>query len=71
MKAYKGFLTAVLLAAVLIGIGLCTEEFNKRCYSNEYALENLVAGIQSDNTGVKRSQFTLLVNTELQKLKIL
>ncbi|MCW8804597.1 MAG: HEAT repeat domain-containing protein [Ignavibacteriaceae bacterium] len=55
MKAYKGFLTAALLAAVLTGSVYAQKKSINEITSNKYALENLVAGIQSDNTGVKRS----------------
>jgi len=55
MKAYKGFLTTVLLAAVLMGTGYAQKNSIKDVTENQYALLNLVAGIQSDNTGVKRS----------------
>ena len=49
------FLTAVLLAAVLTGSVYAQKSSIKDITSNKYALQNLVAGIQSDNTGVKRS----------------
>ena len=55
MTAYKGFLTAVLLAAVLTGSVYAQKNSIKDVTSNKHALENLVAGIHSDNTGVKRS----------------
>ena len=55
MKTYKGLLTAVLLAAVLTGSVYAQKNSIKDVTTNEYALQNLVAGIQSDNTGVKRS----------------
>ena len=55
MKTYKGILTVVLLTAVLIGSGYAQKNSIKDVTANEYALQNLVAGIQSDNTGVKRS----------------
>lgn len=55
MGTYKALLTAVLLAAVLTGSVYAQKQSIKDVTSNKYALENLVAGIQSDNTGVKRS----------------
>lgn len=55
MKAHKGFLTAVLLAAVLTGSVYAQKNSIKDVTTNKYALQNLVAGIHSDNTGVKRS----------------
>jgi len=55
MKTYKGFLTVLLLAAVLLGNGFAQRNSIKNVTDNEYALKNLVAGIQSENTGVKRS----------------
>lgn len=55
MAAYKGFLTAVLLAAVLTGSVYAQKNSIKDVTPNKHALENLIAGIQSDNLGVKRS----------------
>jgi len=55
MKAYKGFVTAVLLAAVLTGLVYSQKNSINDLTSNKYALQNLVAGIQSENNGVKRS----------------
>jgi len=55
MKTYKVILTVVLLTAVLISSGYAQKNSIKDVTDNEYALKNLVAGIQSDNTGVKRS----------------
>jgi HEAT repeat protein len=54
-KNYKTFLTAVLLAAVLMGSVYAQKNSIKDVTPNKYALQNLVAGIHSDNTGVKRS----------------
>ena len=48
-------LTAVLLAALLMGSGFAQKNSIKNVTDNKYALQNLVAGIHSDNTGVKRS----------------
>jgi HEAT repeat protein len=59
MSAYKGFLTAVLLAAVLTGSVYAQKNSIKDVTPNKHALENLVAGIHSDNTGVKRSAIYL------------
>jgi len=50
-----GLLTAVLLALVLTGSVYAQKNSINDLTSNKYALQNLVAGIQSDNTGVKRS----------------
>jgi HEAT repeat protein len=49
------FLTVVLLSAFLVSTGLAQKNSITEITNNEYALKNLVAGIQSDNTGVKRS----------------
>ncbi len=54
MKA-KRLLTAVLLTAVLMGNGYAQKNSIKDVTDNKYALRNLVAGIQSENNGVKRS----------------
>jgi len=48
-------LTAVLLAAVLTSSLYAQKNSIKDVTDNKYALQNLVAGIHSDNTGVKRS----------------
>ena len=55
MKTYKGLLTVVLLAVAILSTGFAQKNSIKDITENEYALKNLVAGIQSDNTGVKRS----------------
>jgi len=55
MGAYKGFLTAVLLAAVLTGSGYTQSNSIKDITAHKYALENLIAGIQSENDGVRRN----------------
>ena len=55
MRTYKGLLTAVLLAIVIMSTGFAQKNSINEITNNEYALKNLVAGIQSDNTGVKRS----------------
>ena len=49
------YLTVVLLAAVLMGNGFAQKNSIKDVTDSKYALENLVVGIQSDNTGLKRS----------------
>ena len=54
-KAYKGLLNTVLLAAVLMGNGFAQKNSIKDITDNKYVLKNLVAGIQSENNGVKRS----------------
>ena len=54
MKA-RGLLTTVLLAAVLMVNGFAQKNSIKDITDNKYALRNLVAGIQSENNGVKRS----------------
>ena len=51
----RGLLTAVLLVAVFMGNGYAQKKSINEITSNKYALQNLVAGIQSGNTGVKRS----------------
>lgn len=55
MKAYKGFLTAVLLAAVLTGSFYAQKNSIRDITANDYALQNLIAGIHSENDGVRRS----------------
>jgi HEAT repeat protein len=55
MKGYKGFLSVVLLAALFVGSTYSQMYPIKDVTTNKYALQNLVAGIQSDNTGLKRS----------------
>jgi len=54
-KAYKGFLTAVLLAAVLTCSVYAQKNSIKDLTTNKYALQNLVAGIHSENDGVRRN----------------
>ena len=49
------FLTVALLSAFWVSSGFAQKNSIKEITDNEYALKNLVAGIQSDNTGVKRS----------------
>jgi HEAT repeat protein len=49
------FLTVALLSAFLVSTGFAQKNSINEITNNEYALKNLVAGIQSDNTGVKRS----------------
>lgn len=55
MKAYKTFLTAVLLAAALTGTGYTQPNSIKDITAHKYALENLIAGIHSENDGVRRN----------------
>jgi HEAT repeat protein len=54
-KNYKGFLTVVLLAAVLMGSGYTQPNSIKDITAHKYALENLIAGIHSENDGVRRN----------------
>jgi HEAT repeat protein len=49
------FLTVALLSSFLVSSGFAQKNSIKEITDNEYALKNLVAGIHSDNTGVKRS----------------
>jgi len=51
----RGLLAAVLLAVLLMSSGFAQKNSIKDVTTNRHALENLVAGIHSDNTGVKRS----------------
>jgi len=55
MKTHKRFLTAVLLAAVLTGSVFSQANSIRDITANKYALKNLIAGIHSDNDGVKRN----------------
>jgi hypothetical protein len=59
MGAYKGFLTAILLAAVLTGSGYTQSNSIKDITAHKYALENLIAGIHSENDGVRKSSIYL------------
>jgi hypothetical protein len=54
-KNYKTFLTVVLLAAVLTGSGFTQSNSIKDITAHKYALENLIAGIHSENDGVRRN----------------
>ena len=49
------FLTVVLLAAVLMGSGYTQSMSIKDITAHKYALENLIAGIHSENDGVRRN----------------
>ena len=49
------FLTAVLLTAVLTGSGYTQSNSIKDITAHKYALENLIAGIHSENDGVRRN----------------
>lgn len=51
----RRLLTAVLLMAVLMGSGYAQKNSIKDVTPNKHALENLVAGIHSENSGAKRS----------------
>jgi hypothetical protein len=55
MKAYKRFLTVVLFAAVLNGSVYSQSNSIKDITAHKYALENLIAGIHSENDGVRRN----------------
>jgi len=48
-------LTVTLAATLFIGAGFAQKNSIKDVTPNKHALENLVAGIHSDNLGVKRS----------------
>ncbi|MCZ7614550.1 MAG: hypothetical protein M5T52_13700 [Ignavibacteriaceae bacterium] len=54
-KATKTFFTAVLLAAVLTSSGHTQLNSIKDITAHKYALENLIAGIHSENDGVRRN----------------
>ena len=54
-KATKTFFTAVLLAAVLTSSGHTQLNSIKDITDHKYALENLIAGIHSENDGVRRN----------------
>jgi HEAT repeat protein len=49
------FLTVVLLVAVLTGSGYTQSNSIKDITAHKYALENLIAGIHSENDGVRRN----------------
>ena len=49
------FLTVVLMAAVLTGSGYTQSNSIKDITAHKYALENLIAGIHSENDGVRRN----------------
>ena len=53
------YLTAVLLAALLIGSGFAQKNSINDVTPNKHALENLAAGIHSENDGVRRSAIYL------------
>ena len=55
MGTCKTFLTALLLASVLIGSGYTQSNSIKDITAHKYALENLIAGINSENDGVRRN----------------
>ena len=51
----RGLLTAVLLVAVLAGSVYSQANSIRDITSHKYALENLIAGIHSENDGVRRN----------------
>jgi hypothetical protein len=51
----RGLLTAVLLAVVLAGSVYSQANSIRDITSHKYALENLIAGIHSENDGVRRN----------------
>jgi len=55
MGTYKTFLTAVLLTVVLTGSGYTQSNSIKDITAHKYALDNLIAGIHSENDGVRRN----------------
>ena len=58
-KTYKGLLTTALLTLVLTVSVLSQDNSIKEALDNKYALQNLVAGIHSENDGVRRSSIYL------------
>jgi len=59
MKSYTGMLTAVLLTLIFTSSMLSQNHSIKEVMDNKYALKNLVAGIHSENDGVRRSSIYL------------
>jgi len=59
MKTYTGMLTAVLLTILLTSPILSQDNSIKEALDNKYAMKNLVAGIHSENDGVRRSSIYL------------
>ena len=55
MGAYKTFLTAFLLSAVLTGSGYTQSNSIMDITAHKYALDYLIAGIHSENDGVRRN----------------
>lgn len=55
----RGLLTAILLTVVLTGSTFTQINTLKDLTANKYAFENLLAGIHSDNDGVRRSSIYL------------
>lgn len=55
----RRLLTAILLTVVLTGSTFTQINTLKNLTANKYAFENLVAGIHSDNDGVRRSSIYL------------
>ena len=58
-KTYIAMLTAVLLTFVLTSSMLSQTKSIKEVMDSEYAFKNLVAGIHSENDGVRRSSIYL------------
>ena len=58
-KTYKGMLTTALLTLVLTTSAFSQNNSIKEAMDNKYALKNLVAGIHSENDGVRRSTIYL------------
>jgi len=59
MESYKGMLTTVLLILVFTSSMLSQNNSIKEAMDNKYALKNLVAGIHSENDGLRRSSIYL------------
>lgn len=59
MKTYKGTLTTVLLTLVLTTSVWAQNNSIKEALDYKYAMKNLVAGIHSENDGVRRSSIYL------------
>lgn len=55
----RGLLTAVLLTVLLMSSGFAQKNSIKDVTPNKHALENLAAGIHSENDGVRRSAIYL------------
>ena len=55
MRTYKGFLAVVLLTAVSMSSTYAQANSIRDITSHQYALENLITGIHSENDGVRRN----------------